>query len=104
MQRCDRKKRSQLTQFGERSSLGFGNSEECVDDAAEADSSPEKGRQLLPVPGGRVDHVGSQDAADDSDDVVGVSSEGDRLDEQLSRGDFTDNRVADGTEIGRSRG
>lgn len=52
----------------------------------------------MPVPSGRVDHVRSQDAADDPDDVVRVSAEGDRLDEELSRGDLTDDRVADRTD------
>jgi hypothetical protein len=88
----------QLTQLGERSSSSLGNPIVGVDDAAETNTGPEERGQLLPVPGGGVDHVRSQDTADDSDDVVGVSSEGDRLDQELSRGDFTDDGVADGTE------
>lgn len=88
----------QLTQLGKGPSGGLGNPEVGVDDAAETNTGPEERGQLLPVPCGGVDHVRGQDTADDSDDVVGVSTEGDGLDQELSRGDFTDDGVADGTE------
>ena len=90
--RSDKVKQTKLilTQLGKRPSGSLGNPVVGVDDAAETDTGPEECCQLLPIPSSGVDHVGGQDATDDSDDVVGVSTEGDGLDQELSRRDFAD--------------
>lgn len=51
-----------------------------VDDAEEADSTPEEARVIAPIPRSRVEHVRSQNAADDAHDNttshVSISKQG----------------------------
>ena len=44
--------------LGESAAAGFGDAEVGVDDAAEADASPEKSGEVAPVPGAGIEHVG----------------------------------------------
>ena len=50
------------------------NTEIRIDDAESAKPCPEEGSVILPVPGGRVDHVWGQDRCYDADNVLLVVS------------------------------
>ena len=49
------------------------------------------------IPFDRREHARNEDVVDDTDDVVGVSSEDDGLGTETSGGDLSDEAVADGS-------
>ncbi len=61
-------------------------------------ATPEETGVILPVPSARVQHVGSEDVADDRDDVVEVSAEDDGLDLKSSGGKLGNEGVGDGAD------
>ena len=65
-----------------------------VNDAQKADAPPEEARIVAPVPLARVQHVRGQDAADDTNHVVKVATEHDRLDLQATSGELSHEGVA----------
>lgn len=80
--------------------LGLWKAEEGPDDAEEAHASPEETGFGTPVPGGRVQHPGGDDVADEAADVVQVAGEHDGLLAETGRGQLGDEGVADGADGG----
>jgi len=78
--------------------LGFGEAEEGPDDAEEVETEPEEAGLGTPAPCGRIQHVGGPDVVDDTDHVVCISGEHDGLGAEASRGQFSDEGVADGAD------
>lgn len=84
----------QKVQLGERSASGLRNTEVSVDDAEEADSSPEEAGIVAPVPSSRVQHVRRKDTADDTHDIVQIAAEHNGLDLQAAGGELSNERVS----------
>ena len=79
------------------SSLGFRKAEISPCEAQETESSPEEACLAFPVPGGRIQHVWSNDSIDYTHDIVEIASKHDGFGLEASGGDFGDETVADGS-------
>ena len=80
----------QQIQLGKSPASWFRHTEERVDAAQEGNAGPEESRVIAPVPSARIDHVWSQDRADDSDDDVQVAAEDYGLDLQATSRNLSD--------------
>ena len=66
-------------------------------DAQDVHTDEEEGSLWAEIPFNGRKHARNEDVVDDTDDVVGVSSEDDGLGTETSGGDLSDEAVADGS-------
>ena len=74
--------------------LGFGEAVVAPQQAHEGRARPEEARLALPVPGGRVEHLGRDGVGEQADEVVGDSGDDGRLDAEPGRWDLGHERIA----------
>ena len=82
-------------QFTVGAALGFWETEEGPDDAEGVEAEPEEAGLGTPVPSAGIEHVGCDDAVDNTEHVVDVSGEHDGLGAETGGGEFGDEGVAD---------
>ena len=60
----------EIVKLGVRPALGLRKTEKAPHQTDEVDAGPEEACFALPIPGGGVEHVGHQDAVENTKDVV----------------------------------